>query len=459
MLDLAIKILAFIAAISVLVAVHEYGHFWVAHKLGFKVERFSIGFGKAIARWTGGPPDHIEYQVAAIPLGGYVKLLDERDDDNVHPDHVHRAFNRRPIPDRIAVLAAGPAFNFLFAIIAFWAMFLVGIPGTKPIVMGVEEGSTAAEAGLLLDDEILSVGGQAVETWESATFAILDEVLGDGIVELEVVGGAGGGTRLVSLDVRGREAELTEPEGPLPGLGIRSRPMLPAVVGELEPGLAAERAGFAVGDRIAEIDGEPVEGFSALARRVRALPGQDVIFTVVRDGRSIDIPVTVSTVEVEGETIGRIGVGPITAWPPELIERMRSEQRFGVVEGFGRGVEKTWEMSALTVRMLVSMVVGQVSLRNMSGPIMIADYAGDMAQAGLSAFLNFLGVISISLGILNLLPIPLLDGGQIIYQIAEWIKGRPLSERALVFGQQIGILFFIVLMSFVFYNDLTRVFE
>jgi regulator of sigma E protease len=195
-----------------------------------------------------------------------------------------------------------------------------------------------------------------------------------------------------------------------------------------------------------------------LADAVRQRPDEEVVFTIERDGQTLELPVAVASVEVDGSTIGRIGVRPIQEWPQELVDRLRAEQRFGILESFARGVGKTWEMSALTVRMLVRMVIGDVSLRNMSGPITIADYAGDSAQAGLSTFLNFLAVIRISLGILNLLPIPLLDGGQIVYQLAEAIKGKPLSERALVFGQQLGILFVIVLMSFVFYNDLTRVF-
>jgi regulator of sigma E protease len=456
MLDLLVKVLAFVVAISVLVAVHEYGHFWVAHKLGFKVERFSIGFGRALWRWRGRGPDHVQYQVAAIPLGGYVKLLDERDMD-VHPDHAHRAFNRRPIPDRIAVLAAGPAFNFLFAIAAFWLMFIVGIPGTKPIVMGVQPGSMASAAGLAVDDEIRAVGRHAVDTWEGATIAILDELLDDGRIDLEVVD-ARGTTRDVEIDARGHEAELTEPEALFSGLGIMPRPMVPAVVGEVEPGLAADLAGIEAGDRITSVDGVPVEGFNDLARVVRDLPGREVAVTLERDGRPVSLDVAIASVEVDGASVGRIGVRPIQEWPPELIERLRAEQKYGIGEAMVRGIGKTWEMSALTVRMLGRMVVGDVSLRNMSGPITIADYAGDSAQAGPSTFLNFLAVISISLGILNLLPIPLLDGGQILYQIAEWVKGSPLSERALVFGQQLGILFFIILMSFVFYNDLTRVF-
>jgi len=457
MLDLLFKILAFVVAISVLVAVHEYGHFWVARKLGFKVERFSIGFGRALIRWYGRAPDRVEYQIAAIPLGGYVKLLDERD-MQVPDEERHRAFNQRPIPHRIAVLFAGPAFNFIFAVIAFWAMFVAGIPGTKPIVMRVSDDSAAAQSGLEADDEIRSVGGRPVETWEGATLAILDQLLDDGVIEMEV-SKTGGALANIEIDVRGRESELTEPDALFTGIGISPRPIVPAVAGVVDAGLPAEQAGMVAGDRITSIDGRFVEGFNEIARLVRERPGQEASFTIQRDGRELDLDIEIASIDTESGPVGRIGVRPLQEWPAELVERLRAEQKFGVIEGFERGVDKTWEMSALTVRMLGRMVIGDVSLRNMSGPITIADYAGDSAQAGLSAFLNFLAVISISLGILNLLPIPLLDGGQIVYQVVELIKGTPLSERALLFGQQLGILFFILLMSFVFYNDLTRVFN
>lgn len=456
-MDVLIKILAFIIAVSVLVAVHEFGHYWVARRLGFKVERFSIGFGRALLHWRGRDADRVEYRIAAIPLGGYVKLLDERDAPPGTPE-LERAFNRRPIPHRIAVLAAGPLFNFVFAIAAFWAMYVAGVPGIAPVVFAVDAGSPAARAGIVADDRIEAVGGREVVTWEGATFAILDELLASGVIDMQVRD-ADGTLRTVRIDVRGRESELTEPEALFERLGLNPQPVPPPVAGEVVAGLAAEQAGIREGDRFVAIDGVPVVTFEAFAQEVRARPGETVAIDLERDGQRLTLPITIGAIVQDGGEIGQIGVGH--RWPPEVIERLRSlqaEQKFGVIEAVGHGVAHTWEISALTVRMLGRMVIGDVSLRNMAGPISIADYAGEHARAGLSPFLSFLAVVSISLGILNLLPVPLLDGGQIVFQLVEWIKGTPLSERALAFGQQVGILFFILLISFVFYNDLTRVF-
>ncbi len=356
------------------------------------------------------------------------------------------------------MLLAGPGFNFLFAIVAYWIMFATGVPGIKPIIGAVTEGSIAESAGLRADDEIRSVGGRETETWEHATLAILDELLSDARIDL-VVRSSSGATKSVELDVTGREAELTAPSALFSGLGFQPGPVMPAVIADLSPGLAAERAGLKVGDRVLEANGTKLTGWEQLVEFVRKRPGETIELTVERGGERLSVPVTVGQVEDNGETVGRIGASRPVAFAPEVIESLRAEQRYGVLESLPRAIDKTWEVSALTVRMLVRMIVGDVSVKNISGPITIATFAGDSAQAGFSAFLSFLAVVSISLGILNLLPIPLLDGGQIAYQIAEWLKGSPLSERALMLGHQVGVLFLIVLMSFVFYNDLSRIFS
>ncbi len=497
MVDLALSIIAFIVAIGVLVSVHEYGHFIVARKLGFKVLRFSVGFGRPLWRWQGGAPDHVEYWLSSVPLGGYVKLLDEREGP-VDEAERHRAFNRRPIPHRIAVLAAGPGFNFLFAIFAYWVMFVSGIPALKPVVGAVSEGSVAAVAGLRADDEIRAVGGKPTATWEQAVIAILDELLADGRIELDV-SDAAGTERFVELDVRDRVSELTEPEALFSGLGIRPGPTMPPDIERVDPDSPAERAGLTAGDRVLSVDGEPIESWQAWLETIRARPGETVSLLVLRENREVELALRVDAgesvgqvvarspsslpddvveriadderygvveltmligeVEENGERVGRIGAWRPSQLPDDVLERIRSEERYGVVEGLYRGAAKTWEMTALTVRMLGRMVIGDVSLRNVSGPISIAAYAGDSAEAGFTAFLAFLSIVSISLGIMNLLPIPLLDGGQIVYQLAEWLKGSPLSERAMLVGQQLGIVFLIVLMSFVFYNDISRMFS
>jgi regulator of sigma E protease len=456
MLNVALSIVAFIVAIGVLVSVHEFGHFWVARKLGFKVLRFSVGFGNALWRRRGGPPDFIEYWLSSIPLGGYVKMLDEREAP-VAAAESHRAFNRRPVPHRIAVLLAGPAFNFLFAIVAYWAMFSTGVPGIKPLIGAVADDSVAARAGLAPNDMIEAVGGRPTATLEGATLAIFDELLADGRIEL-TVREANGNVKNVELDVRGREAELTEPAALFTGLGIRPGPVMPAVIDKITSGSAAESAGFQVGDEVLRANGTTIRGWEQWRTFIRERPGETVSIDVLRDGRTLTVPVTIPAVEEAGKTVGQIGAQASETVPQATLDGLRAEQRYGVLEALPRGIQKTWDMSALTVRMLAKMVVGDVSLKNMSGPLQIASYAGASAQAGFNSFLDFLAVVSISLGILNLLPIPLLDGGQVAYQIAEWIKGSPLSDRAMAVGQQIGVFFLIVLMSFVFYNDITRMF-
>jgi regulator of sigma E protease len=439
------RVLWFIVAISVLVAAHEFGHFIVARKLGFKVLRFSIGFGRPLLQWRGGPPDHVQYWLSMIPLGGYVKMLDEHEGPVVSEER-HRAFHQRPVWQRIAVLLAGPAFNFLFAILAYWLMFVSGVQSPRPFVGAIEPDSVAARAGLRAGDEIAAVGGQATPTLENALLRTLDEIVGDGVIDL-TVRAPDGGTRDVDLDVRGRAAELTDPAVLFDGVGVTlGAPALVASVLEDSP---AERAGLAAGDRVIRVDGQPIEGWAQWVAALQNRPGETLELTVLRGDRELVLTATLDSITEGGQTYGRIGANRV-----DFV----TEQRYGIVESVPRAVSKTWEMMAFTVSMITNMITGDVSLKNMSGPLSIADIAGSTANAGLAYFLSFLAAVSISLGILNLLPIPLLDGGQIVYQLAEWVKGAPLSERAMVLGQQIGIFFVIALTGFAFYNDIVRLF-
>ena len=420
--------------------------FIVARKLGFKVLRFSIGFGRPLLQWRGGPPDHVQYWLSMIPLGGYVKMLDEHEGPVVSEDR-HRAFHQRPVWQRIAVLLAGPVFNFLFAILAYWLMFVSGVQAPKPMIEGVAPDSVAARADIKPGDEIAAIDGRATPTLESALVGILDELLDDGRIDL-TVREPSGATREVQFDVRGREQELTEPLALFEGLGLRVGPAA-AVAGEIQEGGPAERAGVRQGDRILLGNGEPIEGWAEWVDFLRNRPGETVELTVMRGERELTLQATLDSMTENGATFGRIGVSS-----PAFF----TEQRYGLFESLPRAAEKTWEMMAFTASMIVHMITGDVSLKNMAGPLSIADIAGSTANAGLAYFLNFLAAVSISLGILNLLPIPLLDGGQIVYQLAEWVKGSPLSERAMVLGQQIGIFFVLALTGFAFYNDIVRLF-
>jgi len=447
-------VLAFLVAIGVLVAVHEYGHFWMARRMGIRVLRFSIGFGKAL--WERKGADGTEYAIAAIPLGGYVKLLDEREGP-VDPAIAAQAYNRKSPWTRIAVLLAGPLANFLFAVAAYWVLFVAGIPALKPVLGEVTADSVAARAGLNSGDEIVAVGGRETGTREAAVLALLDELMNGRAIEL-AVRDEQGDTRQASLAIEGDRRALTEPGALLPGLGFDFwYPVVPARVGKIMPGSPAERAGLREGDLIAAVDGTPVADFPALVAVVQPKPGATLDFTVERAGQSLRVPIDVEA-QREGERlIGRIGVQP--ASPGELPEGMRTLERYGPLGAVARATEKTWDMSVLTVRMLWNVATGDVSVKNLSGPINIAEYAGFSARQGILAFLSFLAIVSVSLFVLNLLPIPILDGGQIVYQFAELAKGSPLSERAQAVGQQVGLLLLLVLMSFAFYNDLSRFFS
>jgi regulator of sigma E protease len=453
MMDLIYYAGAFVVALGILIAVHEFGHFWVARRLGIKVLRFSIGFGRPLWSWRVGA-DRMELAIGAFPLGGYVKMLDENEGE-VPPAEVHRAFNRQKTWKRMAIVVAGPLFNFLFAILAYWAVYLVGVDGVKPVVGKVMEGSIAQQGGFRAGDEILSIDGKAVQSWDQRRLYLFQRALDRARVNVEVRD-SGGQVELRRLDLSKLPVQAVNASLLERGIGLIGYIPEPLpVIGATEPG-PATRAGMKVGDRLVEVNGEPVRSWENLVALISKSPGKPVHIAAERDGERLGFEVTPDAVELDGQTIGRINIRPQFS---EIPDDMRVKVRYGVGEALTEGIRNTWSMSVLTLEMLYRMLKLEVSARNISGPITIAQYAGFSAKACVTQFVLFLGVISISLGVLNLLPIPVLDGGHLMYYIIEAVKGSPLPERFLMIGQQIGVALLVGLMVLAFYNDLTRIFR
>ncbi|MES9895254.1 MAG: sigma E protease regulator RseP [Candidatus Thiodiazotropha endolucinida] len=449
--SLLFTLVSFIVALAILIAVHEFGHFWVARKLGVKVLRFSIGFGRALWRRTS-VVDGTEYVIAAIPLGGYVKMLDEREAP-VEAEEQHRAFNRQSLGVRSAIVVAGPLFNFLFAILAFWLIFVTGDTGLKPIVGEVEGGSIAEQAGFTRGDEILAVADQPTPTWESVVYVMLSEALDTPNLAVRVRSQTGMEHiyRVASDGLSG----LAEDGMLLQNLGLTpDRPTLPPVIGEVLDGEPAALAGLKSGDRIVTVDGVDVVDWSDWVNYVRKRPGQNLDLEVDRNGDYIALSVTPLMIEGGGESYGRIGASVDV--PDDLMDDYRAVVKYGPIDAIGQSLYKTWDLSLLMLRMLGKMIIGEVSVKNLSGPISIADYAGKSASYGISYFLKFLAVVSVSLGVLNLLPIPVLDGGHLFFFLIEGIKGRPLSDQFIEQGQKIGLLILLAIMSLAFYVDINR---
>jgi len=448
-------LLWFVVAVSLLVTVHEFGHFWVARRLGFKVLRFSVGFGRPLWKKTAGA-DQTEYVIAAIPLGGYVKLLDEREGP-VPPEELARSFTRRPPWQRIVVLLAGPGFNILFAILVLWGMFWAnGETEIRPLVGDVVAGSVADRAGLRSGDEIFAINGAPVAGQRDVVFGLLDAMSGQGAALL-AVHGHGGEARTATLSVPNstERRRLTEPAELFKGLGFEFwEPTVPAVLGRVLPDGPAARAGLKAGDEITAIDGEPVRNFHDVIARVAGRPGETISVRYLRNGTSFDTRVAVAGERVEGRLVGRIRV--TTATTVKLPDSLLTHTDLTPLAALGRAASEAENMTALQGRLFWRMLIGQVSLKNLSGPLSIAEYAGDSAQAGVAPFLGFLVLISLSLGFLNLLPVPILDGGQIVFQAVEWLKGTPLSERTQVLGQQVGIALLVLLMGVALFNDIAR---
>jgi regulator of sigma E protease len=450
MIDLAWKIGAFLVVLGVLVVFHELGHYLVARLCGVKVLRFSVGFGRVVwSRRVGA--DRTEWAVSAVPLGGYVKMADEREDD-LAPDDVPRAFNRQGVGKRIAIVAAGPIANLLLAIVLFAGTFVVGVPGQRAILAPPQPGTAAAAAGFAEGDRVLAVDGDPVASLQDLRWRVVKSQ-GRSSIDVEVER-ADGSRSMRMLPVSGLTTADWE-ANPLSALGLRADLGAP-VVDLVSPGKPAEAAGMRAGDRIVAVDGRPARSPADVANATNAKPGVPIVFRVARDGGESDVTVVPEASEQGGRRVGLAGLR--LKVDPESAQRIAITVRSGPLEALGQGARKTWELSTFTLRMLGRMITGDASLKHLSGPITLADFAGQSAQAGALVFVGYLALISISLGVLNLLPIPLLDGGHLLYYLAEIILGRPVSDRAFEVGQRIGMALLAVLMTLALVNDVSRLF-
>ncbi|MFW5969303.1 MAG: RIP metalloprotease RseP [Halofilum sp. (in: g-proteobacteria)] len=454
MLQILLSIAAFIVAIGVLVTVHEYGHYRVARWCGVRVLRFSVGFGRPLWKRTYGA-DRTEWVIAAIPLGGYVKMLDEREGE-VDAAEAHRAFNRQSVGRRAAIVAAGPAVNIALAAVAYSVMFMIGVQGAVPRLGEIAEGSPAAEAGFERGDLILAVDGIDAPSWSEARLTLLDR-------------GLDGDRDRIPLTVRTADGYETERRLDISGVSLREdgvdpirtlgfQPWLPdmppRITSVMEDSAAAE-AGLKAGDVVVRAGDTRIRAWSDWVAHVQARPGEAIPLVIERDGERIDLEVTPSAVKADGGRVGQIGArGPQLS--EEQREKMYATVRYGPIDSVIQGTVKTWDMSTLTVRVLTGLVTGSAALSNISGPVSIAQYAGQSAQVGLATFLGFLALISVSIGLLNLLPIPVLDGGHLLYYAVEAVKGSPVSERVQVMGQQLGLVLLFALMTLALYNDFVR---
>jgi regulator of sigma E protease len=440
-------VLWFLVAIGILVVVHEFGHYVAARLAGVKVLRFSVGFGKPLLSRRFGR-DQTEWTLAALPFGGYVKMLDEREGE-VPPAEAHRSFNRATVWRRIGIAVAGPTANFLLAVVLYWALFLHGLPALKPLIGEPPAGSPAAHAGLVTGDEIRRVNGTDTLSFQDLRLTLLRAGVAGEPIELELADG-----RSVRLDAPPVETDDLEHD-PLRPLGIvRYDPEIEPVIGTVLPDGAAARAGFQPGDRLVAANGRSIANWQAWVQLVREHPAQSLRIEYERQGRRGELTVVPAAVDEAGQRIGKIGAGPKV--DEAAFAELMTEVRYGPLDALEQGAAKTWDMSVFTLEMMGRMVLGQVSWKNLSGPLTIADYAGQSASLGWVSFVGFLALVSVSLGVLNLLPIPLLDGGHLMYYVAEVFTGRPVSERTMEIGGRIGMALLLLLMSFALFNDLQR---
>ncbi|MDI9220334.1 sigma E protease regulator RseP [Pantoea sp. EA-12] len=448
MLSILWSFVAFIVALGVLITVHEFGHFWVARRCGVKVERFSIGFGKAL--WRRSDRQGTEYVIALIPLGGYVKMLDERV-ESVPAELRHQAFNNKTVLQRASIIAAGPIANFIFAVFAYWVVFIHGVPGVRPVVGEILNGSVAAEAQITSGMELKAVDGIETPDWDAVRMALIGKI-GDNNATLTVSQFGEDATQQKQLDLRDWQFE-PDKQDPVVALGIRPRgPQIETTLAEVQANSPASVAGLQAGDRIVKVDGQPLTQWQAFAAQVRDNPRKNMALEVERNGESVALTLTPEA-KPGNDAEGFAGVIPRVIPLPDEYKTVR---QYGPFAAIGEASVKTWQLMKLTVSMLGKLITGDVKLNNLSGPISIAQGAGLSAEYGVIYYLMFLALISVNLGIINLFPLPVLDGGHLLFLAIEKIKGGPVSERVQDFSYRIGSILLVLLMGLALFNDFSR---
>ena len=459
MADFFNNLVFFIIALGVLVTFHEFGHYWVALKLGVKVQRFSVGFGKAFyvhKRKVGKHQDEVEFALAAIPLGGYVKMLDERVEE-VSEEEKERAFNNQSLAVRTAIVSAGPIFNFLLAIVLYWFVFVLGASAIQPIIAEPPAQSLAAQAGFKSEDKVVMVNGEDIKTMTGFRLAMMDAAISSDVVNISVIDASNNEALRV---LRVGDNKILNAEGdPVEKMGFSLWvPVIPPVIGKTVPDSVAENAGLLADDLIVAVNDKAVTSWSETVELISSNPGKMISMLLLRNGVEKTIELTPATRKnSEGSDEGYIGV--YLQRPQSVIDKLYTTEEYSLVPAFFVAINKTWAMSVLTLKVLGKMLIGDAALENISGPLTIAKFAGETASIGLVQFLSFLAVISVSLGVLNLLPVPVLDGGHLLFYLFEFIKGKPLSDKAQQLGQQIGMMLLLMLMSIAIFNDFQRLFS
>ncbi len=447
-----LTIIAFIFALGLLIVFHEFGHYLVARLCNVKVLRFSVGFGRPLIRKYWGR-DQTEWVIAAIPIGGYVKMLDERE-GKVAPEDLSRSFNRMTVSRRFAIVSAGPIANFLLAILLYWLLFMHGVSGMKPTLGPIIPDSPAAIANFEAGETIVKIGDELVSTWQDARWTLLSKAI-ERTPALTV--------EILSKDkqVAWRKLDLSKLNANdldadfLKRIGLNVyQPKIKPVIAQVIPNGIADRAGLLINDEILSVNEKEIVQWKDLVQQIQNNPGNLLVMKIQRNNTKVSVKIIPEATTQNGKQIGKIGIGPKI--DHSKFKDLLVEVSYPASTAMAKAINKTWETSVFTLQMLWKMVMGEVSLKNISGPITIADYAGKSAQMGVASYLGFLALISISLGVLNLLPIPLLDGGHLMYYVVEIIKGSPLSERAMEIGQQMGMMMLFTLMAFAIYNDINR---